>query len=104
MAVFTEESAKTKVISRLVCIYDTMKYAFLQYMLLGRGEYAEWKDVLKCDSDSKIHELAQKVFDNSCLISKLLQSVQDENSADVFEVYNELSSSFITDCVDPFGM
>ena len=99
-----EEENKTKIISRLVCIYDTMKFAFLQYMLMGRGEYAEWIDVLKCDPDSKALDLAQLVFDNSGLIAHLLKAVQDENSTDVYNVYNELSSYSVSDCVDPFEL
>ena len=97
-----EELAKTKVASRLVCIYDTMRFAFLQYMLMGRGEYAEWKDLLKCEGESKIHDFAQNIFDNSCLIAKLLKAVQDENSTDVFEVYNDLSSNMVVECLNPF--
>ena len=97
-----EESSKTKVVSRLVCIYDTMRFAYLQYMLMGRGEYAEWKDVLKCDPDSKVLELAQKVFDNSCLIAKMLKAVQDDNSVDVNDVFNELCSGLVADCYNPF--
>ena len=97
-----EKLAKTKVASRLVCIYDTMRFAFLQYMLMGRGEYAEWKDLLKCEGDSKMHDFAQIVFDNSCLIAKLLKAVQDENSSDVFEVYNDLSSNRVVECFNPF--